>query len=555
MYLFFETKNSITMQGDIGVARSRDNGSTWQHLGIILDEPWHLSYPFVFSYRGQVYLMPEGSKNGDLRLYRAVDFPLKWTLEKVILERPLIDTFMVEYQSFYWLFGSDWSSPGAVKNGQLEIWYSSSPFGPYKSHAKNPVKNTHRSLGSRNAGRSFVYNGSLYRPGQDCGETYGRRVRLFKILSLTTNEYRELEVPLGVEEPRKGRNAWNGARYHQLDAQQLSPGRWIAVMDGDRVPSGERLHRLIAGYSLISAAALLVVLAALAGCLIYRLRRKKKAFVFLLLGAAVIVSVVLACTGLYYLRRGSGGEEAYPVNSGYSKFTLSTVGTEAKPEVLRRFIKRYSKCPSVGEVVIVSGERRALPSISAAVPVRFRIESEDSSNLWFRADPLTKNRAVLFLDVEAGLACNDLERGFSVWRRRPERIVGFFPGLAGGDPATIREEKLEGYNMVVSRAAFVDWKVASARYWSERALPGRKIVARYKDCEDVLLNLVYANESSAASVEYVRPVKAMGGWQTLRSTKLSAARRECISELGKVYGGVMNGRKKEFGRREDGWDR
>lgn len=54
LYLFFETKNSITMQGDIGVARSVDQGATWEYLGIALDEEWHLSYPYVFSYLGKV---------------------------------------------------------------------------------------------------------------------------------------------------------------------------------------------------------------------------------------------------------------------------------------------------------------------------------------------------------------------------------------------------------------------------------------------------------------------------------------------------------------------
>lgn len=54
LYLFYETKNSETQQGDIGVAESRDGGATWQHLGIALDEPWHLSYPFVFEHGGEV---------------------------------------------------------------------------------------------------------------------------------------------------------------------------------------------------------------------------------------------------------------------------------------------------------------------------------------------------------------------------------------------------------------------------------------------------------------------------------------------------------------------
>lgn len=54
LYLFFESKSTTTMKGDIGVARSFDHGGTWEFLGIALEEPWHLSYPFVFSYQNQV---------------------------------------------------------------------------------------------------------------------------------------------------------------------------------------------------------------------------------------------------------------------------------------------------------------------------------------------------------------------------------------------------------------------------------------------------------------------------------------------------------------------
>ena len=54
LYLFFETKNAITMQGDIGVARSIDNGASWEQMGVVMDEEWHLSYPYVFDYNGQV---------------------------------------------------------------------------------------------------------------------------------------------------------------------------------------------------------------------------------------------------------------------------------------------------------------------------------------------------------------------------------------------------------------------------------------------------------------------------------------------------------------------
>ena len=72
------------LQGSIGVARSTDAGLRWEHLGTALEEPWHLSYPFVYSWNGSVYMVPESSSQGVLNLYRATDFPLHWKLVKVL---------------------------------------------------------------------------------------------------------------------------------------------------------------------------------------------------------------------------------------------------------------------------------------------------------------------------------------------------------------------------------------------------------------------------------------------------------------------------------------
>jgi hypothetical protein len=71
---------------------------------------------------------------------------------------------------------------------------------------------------------------------------------LYTVEKLTKEEYKEVPVNLGIEEPKKGRNAWNGMRYHHMDAQQLASGEWIAVMDADRVPSGDSTRRSLFGY-------------------------------------------------------------------------------------------------------------------------------------------------------------------------------------------------------------------------------------------------------------------------------------------------------------------
>ncbi|KAL8538755.1 hypothetical protein ACS0TY_000676 [Phlomoides rotata] len=612
IYLFYETKNPITMQGDIGVSQSTDNGSTWQQLGIALNEDWHLSYPYVFDFNGIIYMLPEGSEKGDLRLYRATDFPLKWTLEKIMIERPLVDSSIVPHDGKFWLFGSDHSGISNTKNGQLELWYSSSPLGPWKPHKKNPIYNTDTALGARSGGRPFAYNGNLYRIGQDCGETYGRKTRVFKVEILTIDEFKEVEVPLGIEESMKGKNAWNGARNHHLDVQQLGTGDWIAVLDGDRVPSGDKIHRFVLGSGSILAVSILIVLFGIllgvVKCIVplswcphsmgkrsdeflawERLNLSSKVRLFcsrlnrailvlrarvrpnmctgtVVLTLMVLVAVTLTCAGVSYIYGGSGAEEPYPFEGHYSQFTMLTMTFDARLWNLKMYVKHYSRCSSVREIVVVwnKGIPPEPSDFDSAVPIRIRVEEKNSLNNRFKVDPQIKTRAVLELDDDIMMACDDVERGFRVWREHPERIVGFYPRFASGSPLTYRAEKHarkhNGYNMILTGAAFIDARVAFERYWSEEAAPGRVIVDRFFNCEDVLMNYLYANATTSPSaVEYVRPAWAIdtskfSGVAISRNTQAHyGVRSKCLRKFADMYGSLSH-RKMEFSRRKDGWD-
>ncbi|RWV99481.1 hypothetical protein GW17_00037607 [Ensete ventricosum] len=568
--------------------------------------------PFLFI---QIYMMPEGSKKGDLRLYRAVEFPLRWQLEMVILRKPLVDSFIINHRSHFWLFGSDFSAPGAKKNGELEIWHSSSPLGPWSPHQQNPVHNMDKSLGARNAGRPFTYDGELYRPGQDCGDTYGRRVRLFKVKVLTKDEYEEVEVPLGIDEPRKGRNAWNGARYHHLDVQQLTTDQWVAVMDGDRVPSGDAVRRLVIGYASFGAAIALVMLSGvllsaikcnlrLSRCLPLSTRRSgligaqrhhpqlhhsKLGWLFShlskmashfgsggirpntctgrsVLSLFFLAVVTLTCVGTYYVYGGNGAEEAYQLKGHYSQFTLLTMTYDARLWNLKTYVKHYSRCASVREILVVwnRGQPPNVSEFDSTVPVRIRVEKRNSLNNRFNVDPSIQTLAVLELDDDIIMPCDDVERGFKVWRDHPESIVGFYPRLAEGRPLRYRDEKYarrrRGYNMILTGAAFMDHKVAFGRYWSQEARIGRKIVDEYFNCEDVLMNFLYANASSSRkTVEYVKASWAVdtskfSGVAISRNTQAHyEVRSDCLAKFTEVYGDLA-ANKWRFGSRKDGWD-
>ena len=557
-------------------------------------------------------MMPESSRKGEVRLYRAVNFPLKWELDRVMLKKPLVDSVIINHNGMYWLLGSDHSGLGTKRNGHLAIWYSSSPLGPWRPHKRNPIYNVDKSFGARNGGRPFFHDGSLYRIGQDCGETYGKKVRVFKVEVLTKDRYKEVEVSLGLEEPVKRRNAWNGIRYHHVDALKLSSGQWIGVMDGDRVPSGDSVHRFLLGCVAFAVVAVLVLLLGLllgaVNCIvpmnwcIYTSGKRSDAILTweksnlfsskvrrfcsrvnrapsilrswvksntctgrLVLAILFVFGVALMCTAVKYIYGGNGAQEAYPFRDHYSQFTLLTMTYDARLWNLKMYVKHYSRCSSVREIVVVwnKGTPPKLSDLDSVVPVRFRIEEKNSLNNRFKLDPLIKTRAVLELDDDIMMTCDDVERGFKVWRQHPDRIVGFYPRLVNGNPLQYRAEKYarthKGYNMILTGAAFIDSQFAFQMYWSAAAKPGRDMVDKIFNCEDVLLNFLYANASSSQTVEYVRPAWAIdtskfSGAAISKNTQVHyQLRSDCLNEFSKLYANLA-ARKWGFDGRKDGWD-
>ncbi|XP_062214953.1 glucosamine inositolphosphorylceramide transferase 1-like [Phragmites australis] len=611
IYMIFETKDPVTSQGDIAAAVSKDAGATWQQLGVVLDEEWHLSYPYVFSYENKTYMMPESSKNGNLRLYRAVDFPLKWKLEKVLLEKPLVDSVIINYQGSYWLLGSDLSSYGAKQTGELCIMYSSSPLGPWTPHKQNPIRNVDNMSSARNGGRPFIYNGNLYRIVKDRGGGSGHSIKMFKVEVLTANEYKEFEVPFVLEKPLKGRNAWNGVRSHHLDVQQLPIGKlWIGVMDGDRVPSGDSVHRLTIGYMFYGVTSILVLLlGGLIGAIKCTLplrwhlpHTEKRSDSFnigqqfflyhkfsslisyvnklgsliggrinyrtwkgrVCIAGIILILVVLTCIGTHYIYGGNGSEDPYPIKGRYSQFTLLTMTYDSRLWNLKMFVEHYSKCTSVREIVVVwnKGRPPVQGELKSMVPVRVRVENKNTLNNRFNIDREIKTRAVMELDDDIMMTCDDLERGFKIWREHPDRIVGYYPRLAEGRPLQYRNERYArqqgGYNIILTGAAFMDYGLAFKRYWSKEAEIGRQIVDTLFNCEDVLLNFLFANASSTSTVEYVKPAWAIdmskfSGVAISRNTQAHyLVRSKCLAKFSEIYGNLTA--KRLFNSRGDGWD-
>ena len=190
-YIFHEELFLSTGKGSIVLTVMDDKGRTARPIPI-LETDYHLSYPFVFQWDGDFFMMPETASRHQVELYRCVDFPLHWKLERVVLSGlTALDPTPA------WLFGKWWlfvnvPAYGAGRLDELHVFYSDSPLGPWTPHRDNPIKSDVRS--ARPAGRIFENHGHFYRPAQDCSTRYGSAVTINRILQLNPERYEEIET-------------------------------------------------------------------------------------------------------------------------------------------------------------------------------------------------------------------------------------------------------------------------------------------------------------------------------------------------------------------------
>ena len=166
----------------------------------ILSLPVHLSYPFLFEHEGRVYCIPEMFQSGGLQLFEALEYPTKWRFVETLLAGvPVLDPVLFRHDGRFWILCTHRESSHSARTA-LHAWWATTLGGPWTPHARNPVKYDARS--ARPAGTPFEHRGQLYRPGQDCSETYGGAVQLNRITRLTPEEYVEETVVVLRPDPR-----------------------------------------------------------------------------------------------------------------------------------------------------------------------------------------------------------------------------------------------------------------------------------------------------------------------------------------------------------------
>lgn len=189
IYAFIEEKPAEANNAHISYI-ALDDDLNITSSGVALKRPYHLSYPLIFSYKDNLYMMPETKGNRAVEVYRCIRFPDQWEFHKTLIPNVgIVDATLFENQNKWWLFANIEDDHGSTWT-QLHLFLADSPLSEsWVPHPKNPVVKDIRT--SRPAGNILFRSDAFIRPSQDSSVRYGYATNFMQIQTLSETDYAE----------------------------------------------------------------------------------------------------------------------------------------------------------------------------------------------------------------------------------------------------------------------------------------------------------------------------------------------------------------------------
>lgn len=187
-YLFFEMFDRLKKKGCIGYCLMQKG--TMSQPKMVLERNYHLSFPFLFTVGNNIYMIPEANESGEVKLFKATEFPLKWNEDRTLITNiRACDSVIINYGS-----DNNWILTSAIVSNDTN-WLQNRlyhfDFGTLSVSSSYFLAKS-GDKGVRNAGNCFVYKGMLIRPSQDCGDDeYGKALIFWQVRRCCLNEYNE----------------------------------------------------------------------------------------------------------------------------------------------------------------------------------------------------------------------------------------------------------------------------------------------------------------------------------------------------------------------------
>jgi len=175
------------------VAYKVDMNNEPVRLGVVLEEEFHLSFPYMFSYAGGIWMVPESHKAGEIRLYKCVKFPLEWEFVKVLVQLPAADSVLFPGESKWYML----TNLGDFNN-ELHMYTADNPLSDWVKLNGPVVVGNH----ARNGGL-IIKDTAITRVAQNQGKVYGESYSLNRI----DNIYPYKETKMSHIYPKSGYDA------------------------------------------------------------------------------------------------------------------------------------------------------------------------------------------------------------------------------------------------------------------------------------------------------------------------------------------------------------
>lgn len=211
-WIFAEAYDRVLRRGVISCCEITDQGVTpWK---VVLNQPYHLSYPHLLCSEGNVYMIPESYVADEIALYQARNFPYDWEKRSVLKkgEKP-VDSTVFRFGERHWLVtmntGRDYLMLYALgSDGKMGQGYC-----VYEANAN-----------SRPAGNFFRLGDQYIRPAQDCTESYGCALNFYEVTHVAENSYEEKlikkvypeEIRSDLERKHQGIHTYNFSDSYEV---------------------------------------------------------------------------------------------------------------------------------------------------------------------------------------------------------------------------------------------------------------------------------------------------------------------------------------------------
>ena len=220
-YIYIEEYLYETAIGRISVI-TMDSEGNYSEPEVVLEKPYHLSYPYVFEHEGEYYMIPESYENKTIQLYKCTEFPLKWEFQLNLKENiQAVDATLHRHDNKWWMFANVVEHEGASTWDELFLYSSDNLLSTeWAPHPQNPIVSDCKS--ARPAGSLFMQDGALYRPSQNCSQRYGYGFNISEVKTLTETSYEEdivSKVEPNWDKSLTGTHTFNRVKsLHVIDA-------------------------------------------------------------------------------------------------------------------------------------------------------------------------------------------------------------------------------------------------------------------------------------------------------------------------------------------------